>query len=678
MTMGMIDRALSRASIRSRIFGGFAFNLAFLLLIAFFAWAKVGVIGETVGDLVVSAEADVGMSAARTALADVNSGVERYIRTRSLGDREAAKVAIEKFTAALAVVQEHSSSVSAVSENAAALAEGVTRYRAAFDAIAAAVDQVRALSDQTDGFGAAAGLRTDGILEALANGGTGAMPVNAIRLSFHVELARVATLHYAMTQTPAEGTEAQRSLRMALSAVGDVLGDLGQSDSRAKTLADLLRHSLDDDIKAMDALSTAVGNLKAAQTSLQQAGKAISAQTDKISQVLSGLRSEQKDVTQAMVKRTRTLVFAVATIALLLGGVFAWTVGTSVSGPILKMTRAMRTIADGRLETEIPALDLYDEVGQMARAVEVFKKNMSETESLRAQQEQTKRHSEMEKRAVMQKMAEEFESNVQGIVEIVSSASTELQSTAQSMSATAEQTQRQSHAVAAASDTASSNVQTVAAATEELSSSTAEIGRQVVESSRIAAQAVQDARDTDKQVQALAAAAQKIGEVVSLINDIASQTNLLALNATIEAARAGEAGRGFAVVANEVKHLANQTANATGDIAAQVKSIQQATNDSVVAIRKIGATIGLIDEIATTIAAAVEEQGAATREIARNVQQAAVGTSEVSLNIAGVTSAAAETGAAASEVLGAAGELARQSDTLRTQVEGFIARIRAG
>ena len=262
--------------------------------------------------------------------------------------------------------------------------------------------------------------------------------------------------------------------------------------------------------------------------------------------------------------------------------------------------------------------------------------------------------------------------NVKNVTEIVAAASTEMQNTAQSLSATAEQTQQQSAAVAAAAEQASANVQTVASAAEELSSSIEEVGRQVTESSNIAQNAAKEAEATNEAVEELAVAAEKIGEVVELINDIAAQTNLLALNATIEAARAGDAGKGFAVVANEVKSLASQTAKATGDISAQISSIQSATSNAVTAIKGIGDTISRVNEIATAIASAVEEQGAATQEIARNVQEAAAGTQEVSSNITEVQKAATQTGESSNQVLEAAGELSKQAEALQAEIEKFL------
>jgi methyl-accepting chemotaxis protein len=252
-----------------------------------------------------------------------------------------------------------------------------------------------------------------------------------------------------------------------------------------------------------------------------------------------------------------------------------------------------------------------------------------------------------------------------------------MQSTAQSMSATAEETSQQAVTVASAAEQASANVQTVASAAEELLSSIAEIGRRVTQASGIAGSAANDGRRTDVIVRGLADEAQKIGEVIKLIQDVAGRTNLLALNATIEAARAGEAGKGFAVVASEVKNLANQTAKATDEIRARIAAIQSQTSAAVEAIRGICGTIEEINGISSSIAAAVEEQSTATREISRSVQQAATGTAQVSDNIGGVSTAADNTGAAASQVLGSASELAKQSEILRSEVENFLTRVRA-
>jgi methyl-accepting chemotaxis protein len=352
-------------------------------------------------------------------------------------------------------------------------------------------------------------------------------------------------------------------------------------------------------------------------------------------------------------------------------------IANSIARPLVAATANMNRLAEGDKSIEVRNTELKSEIGELARALEVFKRNAIEMERLAAEQEELKKQAEAERRRGMLEMADKFEASVSGVVNAVTSAATELQATAQSLSTTAESASHQSNAVAAAAEEMTQNVQTVAAATEELSASIREIGNQVTESTRIVGSAVNQADDTNAKVKMLAEAAQKIGDVVTLINEIAGQTNLLALNATIEAARAGEAGKGFAVVASEVKNLATQTAKATDEISGQIRAIQDATARSAQAIEDITQTIGRVNEISTAIASAVEEQGAATQEISRNVQEASTGTAEVSTNITGVTQASAQTSAGSTQVLSAASELARNGEKLRQEVEAFLATVRA-
>ena len=348
----------------------------------------------------------------------------------------------------------------------------------------------------------------------------------------------------------------------------------------------------------------------------------------------------------------------------------------AIASPIVAMTAVMSRLANGDRSVEVPGIGRRDEVGAMADAVDVFKRNAIEADRL-ATIQRAEEEAKARRAARLEELTRAFENNVTAVVQSLSGAATQMQQSAGTLTTTADETNRQSTTVASAAEQASANVQTGAAAAEELSSSIAEIGRQVSQSTRVAEQAVSGAGHANTVVSSLAEGAQKIGEVVDLINNIAAQTNLLALNATIEAARAGEAGKGFAVVASEVKSLANQTAKATEDITGQIATIQGATREAVAAIDGIGRIITEISQISATIASAVEQQSAATQEISRNVQEAAQGTQQVTSNIVGVTRAAGNTGRAAGEVRSVADHLSSESARLRQEVESFLGGVKA-
>ncbi len=371
------------------------------------------------------------------------------------------------------------------------------------------------------------------------------------------------------------------------------------------------------------------------------------------------------------------IMLALGAATLIGSSLFVWLyVGRNILRRIGSLQRSMQLLSSGDLESEIYRSSQHDEIAEMANALQVFRDSMIEARTLSGEQDKD-RAAKSERASRMEARIVEFEGAVRAALDNLQQSADSMQSTAQSMSTTADQSSSLVNAVASAAEETSVNVQTVSSGTEELSSSIAEIGRQVVTSSQIARKAVEEAGATDATVQGLADSASRISVVVDLIQVIASQTNLLALNATIEAARAGEAGRGFAVVASEVKSLANQTAKATEEIRSQIANMQEVTTSAVSAIRSIGRTIGEINDVTTAIAAAVEEQGAATREIARNVQHAAGATSEVSNNIVGVSTASAEAGTAAAQVLDASAALRHEAEMLRSEIDAFLTSMRA-
>jgi methyl-accepting chemotaxis protein len=382
----------------------------------------------------------------------------------------------------------------------------------------------------------------------------------------------------------------------------------------------------------------------------------------------AGMRLEQQQLA----------LMAVLLVVAFVGIVVSFLIGRNISRPVVAMSKAMRELAVGNFEVQLPGLDRRDEVGQMAHAIEEFKiQAIAKAERDTAEREEKNRELAAARRIELRNLADSFETAVANIIENVGSASSELENSAVILTKSSAATQQLSTVVAAASEETSVNVQSVASATEQMAGSINEIGRQVADSNRITNEAVDQAEKTDARIAELSLAASRIGDVTKLITTIADQTNLLALNATIEAARAGDAGRGFAVVAQEVKALAAQTAKATSEISMQITGMQAATQDSVVAIKEISGTIGRVSEIATAIAAAVEEQGAATQEIARNVQQAALGSTQVATSIADVNRGAGDTGSASSQVLSSAQLLSNENKRLKAEVVKFLATVRA-
>ena len=400
-----------------------------------------------------------------------------------------------------------------------------------------------------------------------------------------------------------------------------------------------------------------------------------------LSKVTAGVMDDLEPLrlSQAALQRSVWTILVVATVGgLAIGVAIALFIGSRLlSRPLVRVSQTLQKLADGDLDVQLEVRRTADEVGDLWNSTEQLLGELQSAERMRAEQAETTQRLEEEKRGAMRSLAEQFDRDVSGVVRTVAEAVTLLERNAASMSASADETSRQSTIVAAAAEQATSNVQTAASAAEEMAASVREIGSQVATAARIAGEATTQATGTAEVVRGLAASAARIGQVVNLITDIASQTNLLALNATIEAARAGDAGRGFAVVAQEVKTLAEQTSKATDEISSQIAAVQGATNEVVRAIEGISGTIRRIDEISTAISTSIDEQGAATGEIAQNVAQAAQGTQEVSSSISNVSAAAANTGRVSSDIVHAASDLSNQAQRLRSQVDIFVDRVRA-
>lgn len=477
-------------------------------------------------------------------------------------------------------------------------------------------------------------------------------------------------------------------------------GDLEQKDrigGRADAMLRVLKQAHQsagdkDTADGIDALMGLAGRFKAAtgaavkaeetktrvfEERVLPAAREITTRVDKLVSANNEYTALRQNQLMAALHQATQVSLAVGVLVILvLAGSALFSV-LSIARPIRRIGDVLLQLAGGNKAVEIPYTARGDEVGDNARAARTFRDNLIRIEQMEAEQKDQEAAAAARRKQEMIRLAGAFEDAVGGIINSVSVASQQLESAAGTLSGTAEETEQLSGMVAAASEEASANVGAVASAAEEMSASVVEIGRQVHDSSRIAGDAVKQAERTDARINELLKAAGRIGDVVKLITAIAEQTNLLALNATIEAARAGESGRGFAVVASEVKALAAQTAKATDEIGAQIAGMQTATEDSVGAIKEIGATIARISDISTTIAATIEEQANATAEIARNVSEAAKGTVEVADKIAQVSHGASATGSASTQVLASARSLSTESGRLKNEVAKFLDTVRA-
>ncbi|HUN97129.1 MAG TPA: methyl-accepting chemotaxis protein [Bradyrhizobium sp.] len=668
---------LSWIGVRPRIFGGFALILGFLILLAGFTTVQIQQIGGTVNELVVSADGDASMSQVRAALLTANGAVEKFIRTWNVADRETAAKAIDNVGSLTDRIKQKFGKLSAISDGVAPVRSALESYRSSFAAAAAAVDKLRAATIKTDAIGAAAGLDAGGIQVGLANRTDPLHLMNPMRLAGAVDEARIGVTRYNAAMTESNADDAKLTLAYAERAVAASEAEIaGTSESKLKTLVAALKAKLAADKAAFDETIKVSLDLRAKQAELARASAAIDEQVNRINQELGAARTHQSERTASTVQQTQRTVIYTAVVASVLGAVLAWLIGASVSGPIRSMTDRMQSLAEGELELPIPSSEARDEIGRMARAVEVFRDNALAVRRMEREATTQRETTEADRARMMADLARRFEQGMEGVIAGVGGRAEDMGRSAEELARVAERGRGLAEAVAARAEQASVNVQSVASATQELAASIHEISNQVQRSVSVSSRARHETQRTSELIRGLSSAAEKIGTIIQLIQAIASQTNLLALNATIEAARAGDAGRGFAIVASEVKNLASQTAQATEQIASQIATIQSATDETVAAMTQFGATVQEMADISTAIATAVEEQGAATGEIARNVEEAASGTAAVTQEIVDVRAVAGETDAGAETALAAAAALQQQAASLKSNVEEFLHTIR--
>jgi methyl-accepting chemotaxis protein len=659
----------NRISLSGRLIGGFGLLIMLIGGTSIFYNARIRDVRDNVARIErASVASDMVGDFARNLLVLRRINVD-YVRSGSGTDRNRSLAAFEPLDKSLEKLG------GVVGSRGDVLRTGLAAYHAAFNRLDQDLKKRKGALASVNASGARLTNMLTIVTLDLGAAGEPALPA-AQRLEQAVQALGATTYRYVAALASGDidivGAERER-VGKELAAVKA----LPPANTELAKIIDTLPAQIDKFLSSADLLVGSATSTEEVFAALVKAG-------GKLGDDAEALRSDYKGSSSNDIARTAEIAEdasvsgSIAAVAgVLLGIILAGLITISISKLIKRITRTMSQLAGGDLTVDIEGADRRDQVGDMARAVGIFKDNAVRIAEVESEKKRLAEQTERNRKAGLNDMASQLESTIKSIADSVKQSARRMHDGATTMNGAAERTKTRSSAVAAASEQASVNVQTVASAAEELSTSIREIGRQAQNSATVAGRASTQASKTTATMEDLSQAADRIGEVVKLINDVAAQTNLLALNATIEAARAGDAGRGFAVVASEVKSLAGQTARATEEIAAQIASIQGETKEAVAAIKGIGTVISEINQIASSTATAVEQQSAATTEIARNVQQAAVGTDEVSSNIAGVLQAAAETDEHARTALENSNELSDQADKLWQAVLGFVEGVRA-
>ena len=666
-------QALARLSISQRISSALGVLLALLIILGLVAWINASAVSRSAGTV----EWATGMTSKGGALAEALRDSVALSATYALTETDSDLGKVKKSEE---VLKEKVEATKAAMTNAAdakrlaAVTEAYAAYDDATKATLSAMGERRAASaDFTKASVAVNTISSATVLVLLRENGAAELPP-AIRLNDAQLSASAAAARYLASRDPAQAATAKQYL----DGLPALIGHLKQAGGSPRVAAFMaaLAPQFEKYQAALDKLIGATDKVAAANTARRAA-------TDKLMGLLAELRQAstagQTESMQAMDSAVRfakigsgllTLVAVIVAIGLSVA------VGRTISRPIVAIADVISRLTQGDLDVAVPYADRQDEIGRIATALGVFKDDLAQSHALREQQTQAEKALQEQARQERGRLAQRLEGSVMSVVDSVGKSTEQLSGQANNLAAVSGDVRGRLGEVDATSLTLSGNVQRVAAATEELSATVAEIGHQARRSTEVSQTAVTEAERANRMVESLAEAAHKIGDVVSLIQNIASQTNLLALNATIEAARAGEAGKGFAVVAGEVKTLASQTARATDEITQQIAAVQTATHDAVEAIERIGATIGEINGISNEIASAVAQQGDATLEISRNAQDAAAGTRLVTDNIGILRRATDDTDQAAGTIAEAVEVLAGHSRRLHDDFADFIRNMR--